>query len=112
MSDPPEEHDRMVSFGGRTITSQWFADDIDALAEEEQELEALVESLDKTYTSYKMEIRAEKIKLMTNSANDIQRDIDFKGEEIGTVSRFKYLGAIVSEDVSISEVLSMIAMML
>ena len=32
-----------------------FADDIDALVEEEQELEALVESLDKTGTMYKME---------------------------------------------------------
>ena len=29
-------------------------DDIDALAEEEQELEALVESLDKTCTKYEM----------------------------------------------------------
>ena len=39
-----------------------FADDIDALAEEEQELEALVESLDKTGTRFKMEISAEKIR--------------------------------------------------
>ena len=48
-----------------------FADDIDALAEEEQELEALVESLDKTCIRYEMEISAEKTKLMTNRANDI-----------------------------------------
>ena len=48
---------------------------VDALAEEEQELEALVESLDKTCTRYKMEISAEKTKLMTNSANGIQREI-------------------------------------
>ena len=33
--------------GGRNITNQWFADDIDTLAENEMELEALVESLDK-----------------------------------------------------------------
>ena len=38
----------MVSIGGRNITNLRFADDIDAPAEEEQELEALVESLDKT----------------------------------------------------------------
>ena len=49
-----------------------------ALAEEEQELEALVESLDKTCTRYKMKISAEKTKLMTNSANDIQREIKIK----------------------------------
>ena len=46
MSDALEEHDGKVSIGGRNITSLRFADDIDALAEEEQELEALVESLD------------------------------------------------------------------
>ena len=49
-----------VHFGKvRTITNLRFADDIDALAEEEQELEALVESLDKICTRYKMEISAE-----------------------------------------------------
>ena len=48
MSDALEEHDRKVSIGCRNITNLRFADDIDALAEEEQELEALVESFDKT----------------------------------------------------------------
>ena len=85
MSDALEEHDGKVSIGGRNITSLRFADDIDALAEEEQELEALVESLDKTCTRYKMEISAEKTKLMTNSANGIQREIKAKGQKLGTV---------------------------
>ena len=40
LSDALEEHDGKVSIGGRTITNLWFVDDIDALAEEEQELEA------------------------------------------------------------------------
>ena len=60
MSDALEEHDGKVSIGGRNITNLRFADDIDNLAEEEQELEALVECLDKTCTRYKMEISAEK----------------------------------------------------
>ena len=68
MSDALEEQDGKVSIDGRTITNLWFADDIDALAEEKQELDALVESLDKTWTRYKMEISAEKTNLMTNSA--------------------------------------------
>ena len=58
MSDAPEELGRRVSIGRRNITNLELADDIDALAEEEQELEALVESLDKTCTRYKMEISA------------------------------------------------------
>ena len=109
MSDALEEHDGKVSIGGRNITNLRFADDIDALAEEEQELEALVESLDKTCTRYKMEISAEKTKLMTNSANGIQREIKVKGQVLGTVTSFKYLGAVVSDDGSKPEVLSRIA---
>ena len=72
MSDALEEHDR-ISIGGGNITDLEIANDIHALAEEEQELEALIESLDKTCTSYKMEITAEKTRLMTNSANGILR---------------------------------------
>ena len=71
MTDALEEHDGKVSIGDRNITNLRFADDIDALAEDEQELEALVESPDKTCTFYKMEICAEKTKLMINSANGI-----------------------------------------
>ena len=59
MSDALEEQDGKVSIGGRSITSLRFADGIDALAEEDQKLEAL-EQLDKTCTRYKMEISAGK----------------------------------------------------
>ena len=47
MSDTLEEHDEKVSIGGRNITNLRLADNIDALDEEEQELEALAESLNK-----------------------------------------------------------------
>ena len=111
MSDALEEHDGKVSIGGRNITNLRFADDIDTLAEEQQELEALVESLDKTCTRYKMEISAEKTKPMTNSANGIQREIKVKGQKLGTVTvtSFKYLGAVVSDDGLKPEALSRIA---
>ena len=72
MSDVLVQHDGKVSIGGGNITNLRIADDIDALAEEEQEPEAL-ENLDKTCTRYKMEISAEKTKLMTNNANGIRR---------------------------------------
>ena len=103
MSDAQEEHVGKVSIGGRNITNLRFADDIDALAEEEQELEALVESLHKTFTRYKMKISAEKTKLMTNSTNGIQSERD-RGKRA-----FKYHGAVVSDDGSKPEVLSEIA---
>ena len=108
MSDALKEHDGKVSIGGRNITSLRFADDIGALAGEKQDLEALVESLDKICTSYKLEICAEKTKLMTNSANGIQREIRVKRQKLDTVTTFKYLGAVVSDDGSQREILSRI----
>ena len=53
-----------------------------------------------------MEVSAEKTKLMTNSANGIQREIKLKGQKLGTVTSFKYLGAGISDDGSKPEVLS------
>ena len=91
MSDVLEEYDGKVSIGSRNIYNLQFADDIDGLAEEEQELEALVKSLDKTCTRYKTEISAEKTKLMTNSANGIQREKRVKGQKLGTVTSFLVL---------------------
>ena len=88
MSDALEDHDGKVTIGGRNITNMRFTSDIDALAEEEQELEALAESLDYC-TRYKMEISAEKTKLMTNSANGFQREKRDKGKraEVGREER-------------------------
>ena len=56
-----------------------------------------------------MEISAEKTKLMTNSANGIQREIKVNGQKLGTITSFKYLGAVVSDDGSNPEILSRIA---
>ena len=46
---------------------------------------------------------------MTNSANGIQREIKVKREKLETVTGFKYLGAIASDEGSKPEVLSRIA---
>ena len=107
MSDALEQHGRRVSIGGRNITNLELADDIDAQAEEEQELEALVESINKGIR-HKMEISAEKTRLMTNCANGILREIKVKGQNMGPYS-FEYLSTVVSDDGSKPEVLSRIA---
>ena len=52
----------------------------DGLAEEEEELEKLVERLDKASTAYGMEISAEKTKLMTNNTSGINTKIKINGE--------------------------------
>ena len=61
---------RLQKIGGRTIANYRFADDIDGLEGEEEELAKLVERLDKTSTADGMEISAEKTKLMTNNTRD------------------------------------------
>ena len=112
MSDALEEHGGKVSKGGRNINNLRFSDDIDALAEEEQELEPLVDSLNKTCTMYKMEISAENTKLMTNRANVIQREIKAKEQKMDTVTSFKYLGAVISDNGAKPEILSRIEKLL
>ena len=71
------DHEGTVSIGGRTITNLRFADDIDGLAGEVDEVAILklVERCDKASTAYSMEISAEKTKLMTNSTSRINREI-------------------------------------
>ena len=54
-------------------------------------------------------ISAEKTKLMTNRGNGIQREIKVKGQKLSTLTSFKYLGAIVSDDVTKPKILSRIA---
>ena len=75
MTDALENHQGTVRIGGRTITKLRFADDIDGLAGDEQELVNLVERLEKTSTSYGMEISAEKTKLMTNNTQGISTEL-------------------------------------
>ena len=73
-----------------TVTNFRFADDIDGLAGEEEELANLVERLDKASRVYGMEISAEKTKPMTNNTSGIE--IKVNGQKLETVTSFKYLG--------------------
>lgn len=77
-----------VSVGGRNNTNLRFAYDIDDQAEEEQELDALAESPEKTCTRNKMEISA------GNKTNNKQHqwhpDVDqVKGQDLGNIISFK-----------------------
>ena len=98
MADALEDHEGTVSIGGRTITNLRFADDIDGLAGQEQELGQVGKSLEESSTAYGMQISAEKTQLMTNSTNGISTDITIDNKKMETVRSFKYLGAIVSDD--------------
>ena len=98
-----------VSIGSRTITNLRFADDIDGLAGDDQELVNLVERLEKTSTSYGMEISAEKTKLMTNNTQYISTEVKVNGQRLETVKSFRYLGSIITDEGSKPEILARIA---
>ena len=110
MTDALEDHEGTVSTGGRTITNLLrFADDINGLEGEEEELAKLVECLNKAFTAYGMEISAEKTKLMTNNTSGISTKIKVNGQKLETVTSFKYLGSVLTDEGSKPEILSRIA---
>ena len=110
MTDALEDHEGTVSIGGRTITNLRFADDIDGLAGEEEELANLVERLDKAFTAYGMEISAEKTKLMTNNTSGINTEVKVSKQKLETVTSFnKYLHSVIADEGSKPEILSRIA---
>ena len=79
------------------ILGSIFADDINGLAGEEEELANLVEHLDKASTAYGIEISAEKTKLMTNNTSGINTEIKVNGQKFETVTSFKYLGSVITD---------------
>ena len=109
MTDALEDHEGTASIGGRTITNFRLADDIDGLGGEEEELANLVERLDKASTAYGMEISAEKTKLMTNNTSGINTEIKVNGRKLQTITSFKNLSSVITDEGSKPEILSRIA---
>ena len=95
MTDALEDHEDTVSIGGGAITNLRFADDINGLAGEEEELAKLVDRLDKASVPYGMEISAVKTKLMTNNTSGINTETKENGQKPETVTSFKYLIIII-----------------
>ena len=67
-----------------------------------------MERLDKASTAYGMEISAEKTKLMTNTSG-INTEIKVNEQKLETVTSFKYLRSVITDEGSKPEILSRIA---
>ena len=52
-----------------------------------------------------MEISAEKTKLMTNNTSGINTEIKINGQKLETVTSFKYLGSVITDEGSKPEIL-------
>ena len=109
MTEALKNHTGTISINGRNITNLRFADDIVGLAGNEQELENLIIEMDSASRKHKMEISGEKTKMMTNNPAGIQQEIKVNNQGLETVSKFKYLGSIISDEGSKPEILSRIA---
>ena len=101
-SEQQLESDKDVYFHPPSSTYFWK----DGLAGEEEELGKLVERLDKAATAYGMEINAEKTKLMTNNTSGINTGIRVNGQKLETITSFKYLGSVITDEGSNPEVFS------
>ena len=101
MTDALGNHQGTVSIGGRTITNLRFADDIDGLAGDEQELANIY--------IIRQEISAEKTKLMTNNTQGISTEVKVNGQRLETIKSFRYLGSIITDEGSKPEILARIA---
>ena len=104
MADAREDQEGTVSIRGRTITNLHFADDIDGLAAQEQNLAKFVNHLEEASTECDMQISAEKFQLMTNNTNGISIDITKDNKKLETVRSFNYLGVVVLDEGTKSEV--------
>ena len=109
ITDSLENYQCTVNIGSRKITNLRFSDDIDGLAGEEEELAKLVEHLDKASTAFCMEISAKKTKLMTNTPTGINTEIKVNGWKLETVTIFKHLGSVITDEGSKPEIHSRIA---
>ena len=89
MTDALEDHEGTVSIWGRTITYLHFADDIDDLAREKEKQAKLVGRLDK---GLRHEDQCPETKLTTNNTSGNNTQIQINGENLETVTSFKYLG--------------------
>ena len=66
----------------------------------------LVERLEKPSTAYGMEISAEKTNFMTNNTGGIITEINVNGQKLETVTSFKCLGSVVTDEGSKPEMLN------
>ena len=53
-----------------------------------------------------MEISAKKTKLMTDNTSGINTEVKVNGQRLETVTSFKYLGSVTTDEGSKSEILS------
>ena len=93
MREAFEDSEEGVSIGGVKMKDIRFADDQVVIAETEEGLQKLVDSLHTTIGRYNMKMNIKKTKVMRISRKgEGNMDIYINGNKIDQVKSFKYLG--------------------
>src|SRR5688572_27516801 len=96
-----------ISFGGVNITDLRYADDAVLVAHKKKKLQKMIDKLNDTCKECGMDINVKKTKVMVMGGerveNGAQACLTLDGVQLVQVTRFKYLGSWISEDVRCEE---------
>src|SRR6476619_4802634 len=99
MKETLENVDEVIRVGDELIKDVKYADDQGMVANTESGLQSLMGSLNTTAKHYDMKINIKKTKAMVVSRNGGERvNITGEGQSVEQVSKFRYLGLLISED--------------
>ena len=87
-----------ISIGRRIISNLRFADDIDPMGGNNDELQELTDRLSNSAREYGMEISSKKSKVMVTSGDNTTVQISMNDQQLEEVMAFKYLGATLTKD--------------
>ena len=89
-----------IRIGGININNIRYADDTVLIADTEEKLQRLVDSLNEGCERYGLKINIGKTEVMglTKRPEQLPVSISLRGDTLNQVSSFKYLGSLVSED--------------
>jgi hypothetical protein len=88
-----------VTVGGELIRDVRFADDQGMVDNTEEGLQLIMNRLNKTAKEYNMKVNVKNTKVMVVSKTEgLRVKIKVDGDEVEQVTKFKYLGSILSED--------------
>src|SRR6218665_1961407 len=93
-----EEEEVGVMINGMTLNNLRFADDIDLIADTEENLQQLTDRVDGSSRRMGLRINTEKTKTMTNGKQHEDIQINLGGEVLEQVTKFVYLGGTLKED--------------
>ena len=95
-----EEDLEGIKIGGRNLTNIRYADDTALIADSESKLQALVDCLVRESSVKGLSVNITKTQVMVISKSDTQEtaNITIEGKRLEQVSRFSYLGSIITQN--------------